>query len=85
MQVSEQVQITPAHAPVSEEGLDDPDVVRVPAADVQHPGVMEPGHGAVLEQVPGQGLVKTASSDLDHIRAMKFPAFKAEVKPRTRT
>ena len=60
MQVSNQIPILQAlrHAPVREEGLEDPDVVWVPATDVEHPGVVEPGHGAVLQQVPGQAVVQ---------------------------
>ena len=41
---------------MGEEGLDDPDVVGVPATDVEHPGVVEPGHRAVLQQVPGRAV-----------------------------
>ena len=84
MKMSEQVPMTPAlgHPPVCEEGLDDPDVVRVPATDVQHPGVVEPGHGAVLEQVPGQEEVRTVVRDINHVKVMKFPAFKTEVNSR---
>ena len=73
----------PRLVPVGEEGLHDLDVVRVPATDVEHPGVVAPGNGAVLQQVPGQAVVETARCDHDNLHNPDATISAFQVEPST--